>query len=243
MDFTSWDAGLHSMDPNSLKHYGTPGMKWGIRRYQYADGSLTPLGQKHYGQGERMSARKLQRHYNRADQIYANDTRSKNLEMKKAYKYGRKATERGDRLAAKGKDPMKDRRTQRLMRKANKRLGEAQKFAKDARDAESMQWRLLGKAKEMGYTVSSKPVMRYANTGRQMAAQMIGQGLGGAIGSLAAGGAFYAKNKKALRVGGAKVKVRKDGDGSITIANSKAGADYLSREQKEYARRQARRRS
>lgn len=32
-----------------LIHSGILGMKWGIRRYQYADGSLTPEGRKRYG--------------------------------------------------------------------------------------------------------------------------------------------------------------------------------------------------
>ena len=29
-----------------LYHYGTKGQKWGLRRYQYKDGTLTPLGRK-----------------------------------------------------------------------------------------------------------------------------------------------------------------------------------------------------
>lgn len=31
-----------------LYHHGTKGMKWGVRRYQNKDGSLTPAGKKRY---------------------------------------------------------------------------------------------------------------------------------------------------------------------------------------------------
>lgn len=36
------------MDQNQLVHYGVRGMKWGVRRYQNKDGSLTPAGKKRY---------------------------------------------------------------------------------------------------------------------------------------------------------------------------------------------------
>lgn len=35
-----------------ISHFGTKGMKWGIRRYQNRDGSLTPEGRKRYGRSE-----------------------------------------------------------------------------------------------------------------------------------------------------------------------------------------------
>ena len=37
------------MDQNELYHHGIKNQKWGERRYQYADGSLTPAGKKRYG--------------------------------------------------------------------------------------------------------------------------------------------------------------------------------------------------
>lgn len=35
---------------NELMHWGIKGMKWGVRRYQNKDGSLTPAGKKRYEQ-------------------------------------------------------------------------------------------------------------------------------------------------------------------------------------------------
>lgn len=43
---------------NELKHWGVKGMKWGVRRYQNKDGSLTPAGQKRYADNTHEDYRK-----------------------------------------------------------------------------------------------------------------------------------------------------------------------------------------
>lgn len=64
-----------------LYHFGIPRMKWGIRRYQNKDGSLTPAGRKRYGLPSAAEERRIDKNNKR---IEGNLSRMSNEELSKA---------------------------------------------------------------------------------------------------------------------------------------------------------------
>lgn len=101
-------------DENELTHWGIPGMKWGVRRYQNKDGSLTPAGK-----------RKLAKE-------------SEKIKQEEAVLKNRKATQaKFDRLAAKRKaleDKKKELDGEQKSKKSKKEDKDAKPPKKDIKD-------------------------------------------------------------------------------------------------------------
>lgn len=78
-----------------LAHYGIRGMRWGDRRFQNEDGSLTPEGMRRYGVGSGKDARRLTKEYNRVDKAGSIAQYKLNKTLEKANNTGKPSTDVG----------------------------------------------------------------------------------------------------------------------------------------------------
>ena len=68
-------------DEDELYHHGILGMKWGVRRYQNEDGSLTPAGKKRYYKdydNDVLNNRGLTEYFNQVQKVGAEVTNAYN---------------------------------------------------------------------------------------------------------------------------------------------------------------------
>jgi hypothetical protein len=162
MDFTSWDVGLR---PDELALFGVRGMKWGTRRFQNMDGSLTPLGRQQYGvKGER-SARGVSRDLRRLEKERAGaKARADYYENRSKRKIAK-----AERRAEKTGNPVK------LSNKTQKFIEKSKNYSKLANKAESMSRKVIKSALNKGYSVRSRDTMRFVRKGKDKGLMLLGR--------------------------------------------------------------------
>lgn len=130
-----------------LEHHGIKGQKWGVRRFQNADGSLTNAGKSRYNTDTTFSTQKS-----------LNKIEKQNAKLR-------------------ARSAMADVKAGKAFNRNDKKYQKYKNISSEAKKSisagESLSKKLISEASKKGYTVSSVNKTRYTHTGKLVAGQLL----------------------------------------------------------------------
>lgn len=141
---------------NELYHYGVIGMKWGVRRYQNEDGSLTSRGRKRYGTEEHLNAK---RDYKAANKQYSTDFNAAYRKRLHAWSPSKKQRDKEDERWDKAMDSAQKLRDAKQKYKVARK--EAKPAIKEARKLTDEQKAKIKKGLKIGAAIAGTAIVAY----------------------------------------------------------------------------------
>lgn len=175
------DLKMEAFYSDELYHHGVKGQKWGVRRYQNADGTLTADGRK------RVTAMYARTHLNQNDQKWTYARSKQERINKKLLKKGFEDIE-GEAVVPK-RYTGSDKSTLKLVKKYNALEKEMKRLDKNT-------WSILSAAVEKKFDVTSKPVQRIKSKGQYYTESILfGVPLATILTSKTEGEGYYVRKK------------------------------------------------
>lgn len=217
-------------EDHCFAHHGILGQKWGIRRYQNSDGSLTEAGRKRYGV-ERVddysgySAKGAKRRLNDLDQAIVYNKRKYQDNTIATDVYGIRAKKMMNKMDAQQR-PASERQKQKLQkiyRKNQESLKKAEKAHDMVEQGKSEIFKIFAGQVGKGNSVTLTGTTRNALTKGEKALAALGFVSSGAVGGAILGGLMASNG--AIQ-SGYKYKVKEDGLGKLQVRDTAEADRY-----------------
>ena len=173
-------------DSSYLAHHGIKGQKWGVRRFQNPDGTLTEAGKvRYYGEMrsedekwasvKKNTRRGYERALNRYEQVYGEEYANQRIAQKQAQKNMNKMLDRAKKIGYDiSQDPNNsgDEKLKKYSDKFIDQLAVGVAAGKRMKDIESKTYQVMAQALKDGYNVQVKQMPIQTNKRGRMSAQL-----------------------------------------------------------------------